>query len=303
MGKLKSSRARKTTVKDKSDHRSTSTTRTSSAGDFTFTSTASTSRSDPQPKFYIPNDDLSALSDETPDLSRRKYFGTTQQPSSTRLSSVQTSVLSSLGPSEGSSSDLHSVQLSSDSGRRQQERPQVDTRKHAPPSFMPKQKSPKRKKKKSKEKRRESPSKKEIIKEINPPPLSEEEQSTQHVRKTQRRSQTERTITQESPKSVSSPERPTVGRGLSTREEFRAFLVQDRLSQRNLGKEDKTRAKSQQHGRVVPHTRKAKPSKKEAKKDRNERRNKPSQSHILQRQTTRAVRRVALWRLVVAFIP
>lgn len=240
-------------LKDKLDRStSTTTTRTPSAGDFTF-STGSTKS---EQRF------TGGIPDETAGHSRHRYASSQQPPSFRRKISVRSGGSSTWapvdemwGPSETSTQTL-------------------ETKEHVPPSYQ-KQKARKHKKKHTRTTRSKSPTKKEIIREVKPPPFSPH--STKHVRKTQRRSKSERSITQESPKSVSSSERPTLGRGMSARDEFRTFLEQDRISQRNLLPDDtKKRAKSQRN-LVDPYARrKEKPSKnKDATKDR-KRKKKPS---------------------------
>lgn len=260
-------------LKEKStDHaQSTATTRTLSAGDLTYSSGTTSSRSSHDQAF------------------EREYHGrrTTRQSSYTSRPRMSTahqlpSVASSMGHSKGSSTwapvdemwglDPPSVQTE------ESERTH-DTERKLPPSFE-KQKS-KRKKKLRKPKRSGTPSKREIMESLSPPPLSDrEEKATKHVRKTQRRSESEKSITQESPHSVSSSEGP--GRGLSTRDEFRAFLIQDRESQRNLIPDHAKKGRStSRRGFIDPYASKTdKPSsKKEGKKERKRKKKHTAKSH------------------------
>ena len=223
--------------------RSTSTTRTTSGGEFT-SSTRSKSnkttafKSTNKTASRQPHDDLSVVSDETPNISRRKYGTAGSKLPSSRRSSGQESLEGSLrqAPSLGSSTwapadEIWGHHVSSVS---EQEDDSKVRRDNAP--ALQKQKSTRHKKKHSKSNRHitgdSSPTKKGLMK-LDPPPISLDERS-KHIRKTQRRSKSERSVTQDSPNSQSSNER--MERTLSTRDEFRAFLVHDRVtqSQRNL---------------------------------------------------------------------
>jgi hypothetical protein len=200
--------------------RPSSTKRTESGGQFTF-STATTTKSSEEKKKLL----------TTP--SRQ------QEPTSTRSLTLSTARLKDSGdttflhtPIEGSSTftpfdDSHYT------SRAKTHRKAGDDN----PSRLSQKKKSTKRKKKSKTNRDESPTKKQIMNEMKPPPL-EQQSTTRHVQKTQRRSKSERNVTKSSPNSTSSSERPGLTKRLSARDELRAFLKQDKESQRNLNPDE-----------------------------------------------------------------